>query len=279
MSTHLYEMEHLVTIVNNQGGNAELIKDEEGRIESISVTGLMGFRDRNDSPLVVVEALRSLIGREAHKIPLSRDKNNNPMYNVSLSQSRAYGGGEAMLKGMVYSNRIPINTKFLLRHPVDFEGEDIQVDHCANIEGQFVKFDSKEAFDAYDPAIITTQLRTYRYDISNDEQAIAYHKETRELEYAGIKPDVMKTASVPQSEAFNEIRALKDSDVFLHKDSFKNGKWLSVVEGTHDAKNSLSNWGEKELINTNIKTGYYLEQTDSMKQIRRSLDNPSSMRY
>ena len=253
-------------------------RDEEGRIDEISVTGLTGFRDRKGSPLLVVEALREVIGKKAHKVPLSQDSDGNPMYCVSLGQAKAYSGGENMLKGMVYSKIIPMNSKFLIHHPADIDGKDFKTDYGANIDGSLFKFDNKEAFDAHDESLITTKLSAYRFDISDPQQAEAYRKEIKELDYSGVA--LSKIGYIPnnnvQKNYFEMIFALKDKNIVLDTKYVFNNQWNA--QSQEDGVNGLRimDWSEICYPNENIKKGYYLEQTDSMKEIRRSIEHEIS---
>lgn len=278
MSTHLEEMKHLVNTANANGGQAELLYDDDGRVDEISVKDLEGMRDMQSTPLAVVEIMRRAIGQKAKKIAVSLDSDRNPLYSVSLGQAKAYGGGESMIKGLIYGNKIPLNSKFMAQYPTDFEGENVVTEYLANIEGQLFKFDSKEDYKKHDASKIKTNVTSFSFDMSDPEQVKAYEKETRELGYQNIVP--FKSSHDPEDAIDSGYLMMLNSlsEVVLDKKGYKGDQWSAQINGKEGSDVKLFDWHELSSTDSTIKQGYYLDQTDSMKQARRENDNNMSFR-
>lgn len=148
--THKDEIIHLSNVAMSKGASVELHKDDEGRIDTITITGLKGLRDVHKGSLIAtMESLRPVVGPDAIKPTVSLE-NGSPVYGYSEAQLRCYGGIDTLLKSKVYGRSIQEGTKFSSVERMN-DGE-IKTKYWSNQDGDLIKFDSKDEFDAFKDA-------------------------------------------------------------------------------------------------------------------------------
>ena len=112
-----------------------------------------------------------------------------------------------------------------------------------------------------------TVLHSYKFDIRNDAEYAEYNALHSTLRAAGL--ECFRTlAPSPIGKEINH-RALDGKEVELETKHLFDNQWNSAP-GTGGSENGwrLFDWCEPIYPNENLRTGYWLEQTDEMKSIR-----------
>ena len=112
-----------------------------------------------------------------------------------------------------------------------------------------------------------TVLHSYKFDIRNEAEYAEYNALHSMLRAAGLEC-FRALAQSPIGKEINH-RALDGKEVELETKHLFDNQWNSAP-GTGGSENGwrLFDWCEPIYPNANLRTGYWLEQTDEMKAIR-----------
>jgi len=118
-----------------------------------------------------------------------------------------------------------------------------------------------------------TTLHTYNFDTDKADEAANYRAMVVELKRQGLK--VMESCSGNLTEDntfyFDRIRPLDGQTVELETEHLFDNQWNTAPTETSESGLRLIDWHQSYLPdNRKQKRGYWLEQTDEMREIRRN---------
>ena len=108
------------------------------------------------------------------------------------------------------------------------------------------------------PATLTTVLHTYRFDLATAEARDAYDKLRLSLKALGLRKLHVAVATT------YALGVLDGRDILLDTDYLFSDQWNVIRPAAR-----LFDWFEAAWPNQDIKEGYWLEQTDDMRNARR----------
>ena len=118
-----------------------------------------------------------------------------------------------------------------------------------------------------------TILRTYRLDLSNPVDAVAYQELREKLIASGVQCHATTPAYTTESSAYwAKLEKLNGQEIELQTDFITDDQWNTApVQGISESGFRVFDWCEPICENRCYKYGHYLEQTEEMATIRREM--------
>ena len=116
-----------------------------------------------------------------------------------------------------------------------------------------------------------TILKTYRLDLSNPVDAVAYQELREKLITSGVQCHATTPAYTTESSAYwAKLEKLNGQEIELQTDFITDDQWNTApVQGISESGFRVFDWCEPICENRCYKYGHYLEQTEEMATIRR----------
>lgn len=118
-----------------------------------------------------------------------------------------------------------------------------------------------------------TILRTYRFDLTNPVDAVAYQELHEKLIASGVQCHAAAQAYTTESVAYwAKLEKLNGQEIELQTDFITDDQWNTApVQGISESGFRVFDWCEPICENRCYKYGHYLEQTEEMATIRREM--------